>query len=126
MDTFSQEIELFGTKGAVNGYCGKAEAFSFGGKTYPSNWIVATLKGSVVRSRKAFDTQSRFLSLEGEKVRLTSNSFEGTLSTYSWNLEKVNCISTMEKIYEGSARVIIPKTENFRKQVPSFKVSCCF
>ena len=117
LDAVSADITMHGTKRDTSGYCGKATAFSLRGKTYPNNWAVVTMTGRVTRQRISFDTEDKVLPLEGRQVSLERSRYEGEQSTFIWDLESQTCLSTMEEVYNGPARVIIPRTKNFKKQV---------
>lgn len=116
-DYFSFEIPMYGTRRDSKGRCWNAKAFRFEGKYYPDNYIVNRIKGRISKTDMVFNPSENMLQIEGELVHMNRLSYEGDLSTYLWKEKKIECLQTIEEVYNGPARLYIPTRKNQNIQI---------
>ena len=73
--------------------------------------------GRVYNQTKSFDTSTNLVTLESEPVHLRKGQYEGDFATFTWPIEDRVCTTTLEKIYEGRGKEIVPKRANFNSQI---------
>ena len=117
VNSFSTEVGLHGTARLSDGTCWTAQQFSLKGVHYPSNWLMATIKGRVTQTKVQFDPAINVMTLEGREVSLVKGQYEGQLSTYLWELRHPTCSATVEQVYKGVATVLTPRNPRMKKQV---------
>ena len=48
---------------------------------------------------------------------MREDNIEGDFATFTWPIEDRECTTTLEKIYEGRGKEIVPKRANFNSQI---------
>ena len=117
LDAFSAEVPLYGSISRPDGTCDNASPFKLGDTTYDRNWIVGTVKGRVTRRTVQYSPTENIITLEGRNIHLRKTYFEGDLNTYLWSITPATCLSTVQEVYRGPAKFIVPKNPSLHKQI---------
>ena len=111
-------IPLEGSVRKVNGGCANSKLpFTLAGKTYSENWVVVSLTGSVVTRKLKYDPNENKLNIDERPVHVAKEETQSKRSTYFWDFQLPDCLSSIQKIYEGTARHIIPRNQHFNEQL---------
>lgn len=117
LDSFSAEVPLYGSYRRPDGTCSNGQPFKIKDTTYDSNWIIGSIRGKVVKQMMKYDPTENTINLEGVNVHLRKSEYEGNLNTYYWHVEPSTCSETVQKVYDGVAKYIIPRNPSLNKQI---------
>ena len=119
LDSFSDDIPLFGTTRDKNGYCSKAGEFKIEGRQFDDNWVRAIIKGSVTRRLMKYNPRENSLhfkegNAEAENVPLRQERFHGTLASSYWDGKRSTCLEKHQQVYSGPAKLFHSSNKDLR------------